>query len=158
MDYNFISRILKYFDCFGTNFNFYTERNRKFYTPFGGILTILSFILGIVIFLHINVDDFMHENPNSTTSTVKESNRNIKFGKEKIWIPWRVRDYNSKTVNHTGILFPIIYYYKGIWNDTRNSLTLSYETINYRLCNETSMKDNSDSFILDINLDQLPYL
>ena len=155
MEHNLISRIFKYLDCFGTNFNFYIERNRKLYTPFGGILTILSIIFGIIIFFHINIDDFMHENPNSTTSTVRESFRNIKFGKEKIWIPWRLRDYNSKTVNHTGILYPIIYYYKGLRNDIRNGLNLTHTTINYRLCNETSMMNNSDSFIIDIELDQL---
>ena len=33
---------LKYVDCFGTTFNFYTERSRKLYTPIGGILTILA--------------------------------------------------------------------------------------------------------------------
>ena len=155
MEHNLISMILKYLDCFGTNFNFYTERNRKFYTPFGGILTILSIIFGLIIFIHINIDDFKHKNPNSTTSTVRESYRNVKFGEEKIWIPWRLRDYNSKTVNHTGILYPIIYYYKGIRNDTRNSLNLTHEPINYKLCNETSMINNSDSFIIDIDLDQL---
>ena len=155
MEITLLSRFFKYLDCFGTNFTFYTERNRKFYTPFGGILTLLSIIFGLIIFIHINLDDFLHENPNSTTSTVRESYRNIKFGEEKIWIPWRLRDYNSKTVNHSGILYPKIYYYKGIRNDTRNSLNLTHETIKYRLCNETSMKNNTDSFIIDIDLDQL---
>jgi len=155
MDYDLLSIILKYFDCFGTNFNFYTERNRKFYTPFGGILTILSIIFGIIIFIYINLDNFLLKNPNSTTSTIKESYRKIKFKEEKIWIPWRLRDYNSKTVNHTGILYPIIYYYKGIRSESKNSLKLSYDIINYRLCNETSMKNNSDSFLIDIELEQL---
>jgi len=155
MDYDLLSIILKYFDCFGTNFNFYTERNRKFYTPLGGVLTILSIIFGIIIFIYINIDDFLHKNPNSTTSTVKESYRKIKFREEKIWIPWRLRDYNSKTINHTGILHPIIYYYKGITSESKNSLKLTYEIINYRLCNETSMKNNSDYFSIDIDLEQL---
>ena len=155
MDYDLLSIILKYFDCFGTNFNFYTERNRKFYTPLGGVLTILSIIFGIIIFIYINIDDFLHKNPNSTTSTVKESYRKIKFREEKIWIPWRLRDYNSKTINHTGILHPIIYYYKGIRSESKNSLKLTYEIINYRLCNETSMKNNSDYFSIDIDLEQL---
>ena len=150
-----MSIILKYFDCFGTNFNFYTERNRKFYTPFGGVLTLLSIVFGIMIFIYINIDDFLHKNPNSTTSTIKESYRNIKFREEKIWIPWRLRDYNSKTINHTGILYPIIYYYKGIRSESKNSLKLTYEIINYRLCNETSMKNNSNSFLIDLDLEQL---
>ena len=155
MEHDLMSIILKYFDCFGTNFNFYTERNRKFYTPLGGVLTLLSFIFGIIIFIYINIDDFLLKNPNSTTSTIKESYRNIKFRDEKIWIPWRLRDYNSKTVNHTGILFPIIYYYKGIRSESKNSLKLTYEIINYRLCNETSMKNNSNSFLIDLDLEQL---
>ena len=155
MEQDLLSIILKYFDCFGTNFNFYTERNRKFYTPFGGVLTLLSIFFGIIIFIYINIDDFLHKNPHSTTSTIKESYRNIKFREEKIWIPWRLRDYNSKTINHTGILYPIIYYYKGIKSESKNSLKLTYEIINYSLCNETSMKNNSNSFLIDIDLEQL---
>ena len=31
----------------------------------------------------------------------------------------------------------------------------SYEYINYKLCNETSMVNNTDLFIIDIELDQL---
>ena len=47
MNFNILSEVLKYLDFFGTNFNFYTEKNRKFYTAFGGILTLLSIIVGI---------------------------------------------------------------------------------------------------------------
>ena len=155
MNFNILSEVLKYLDFFGTNFNFYTEKNRKFYTAFGGILTLLSIIVGILVFVFINLDDFLHEAPISTTSTSREDYYNIKFIKEKIWIPWRIRDYNSKTVNHTGILYPIVFYYKGIKNKTKNSLDLSFTIINYRLCNETSMANYSDSYLIDIDLDQL---
>ena len=55
-----MSQTLKYLDCFGTNFNFYTEKKRKFYTPFGGFLTVLSTIVGFMIFIYINIDDFYH--------------------------------------------------------------------------------------------------
>ena len=110
MNFNILSEVLKYLDFFGTNFNFYTEKNRKFYTAFGGILTLLSIIVGILVFIFINLDDFLHEAPISTTSTTREDYYNIKFLKEKIWIPWRIRDYNSKTVNHTGILYSILFY------------------------------------------------
>ena len=55
MKYTLLSEILKYLDLFGTNFNFYTERNRKFYTPFGGILTLLSIFVGILVFIFMNI-------------------------------------------------------------------------------------------------------
>ena len=152
---NIQNEILKYIDCFGTKFTFYIEKNRKFYTPFGGLLTLLSFIIGVIAFIFINIDDFLHNNPSSTTSIVKEIYRNIKFKEEKIWIPWRIRDYDGKSVNHTDLLYPIIYYYKGIKTDPKKGLNLSYDFIDYRLCNETSMKNNSDSYLIDIDLDQI---
>ena len=125
------------------------------YTPFGGILTILSFIFSIIIFIYIYSDDFSHIFPNSTTSTQKEKYRQIKFKEEKIWIPWRIRDFGGKTINHTGLLYPIIYYYKGIRDNKLKRMVMSNEFVNYKLCNETSMVNNSDLYIIDIELDQL---
>ena len=155
MGSKFAMEILKYLDFFGTNFNFYTEKNRKFYTTFGGILTILSIIVSLLVFIFINLDDFLHNIPISTTSITGENYRNIKFLEEKIWIPWRIRDYNGKTVDFKDLLYPIAFYYKGIYNNKTNSLDLSHEIINSKLCNETSMANNSDSYIIDIDLGQL---
>ena len=155
MKSDIITDIFKYVDCFGTTFSFYTERSRKFYTRLGGILTLLSIIIGIILFLYINLDDFFHNNPNSTASTKKEMYRNIKFGEEKIWIPWRIRDFGGKTINHFNLLYPIIYYYKGIRNYSTNRMDIYYEYLNYKSCNETSMINNSDLYMIDINLEQL---
>ena len=155
MNYLLISRILKYIDCFGTNFNFYTEKNRKLYTPFGGILTILAFIVGAMIFLAMNIDEIKHDVPLSSTSVTQENYHNIKFLEEKIWIPWRVRDYEGHLANFSGLLYPIIYYYTGIRNKTEQKLDLTYSFLNYKLCNETSMANFTDSFIIDIALDQI---
>jgi hypothetical protein len=155
MNSDIITEILKYVDCFGTTFSFYTERSRKFYTRLGGILTLLSVIIGLIIFIYINLDDFFHKIPNSTTSTSKEIYRNIKFGEEKIWIPWRIRDFGGKTINHFNVLYPIIYYYRGIRNYSTNRMDIYYEFINYKSCNETSMINNSDLYMIDISIDQL---
>ena len=94
-----ISKVIEYFDCFGASFNFYIENNRKLYTPFGGILTILSLIFSSIIFIYIHLDDFLHNNPISTTSNEKENHQQIKPIEEKIWLPWRIRDFNGKTIN-----------------------------------------------------------
>ena len=155
MNNNIVIEILKYLDFFGTKFNFYTEKSRKLYTPLGGILTMLSIIFGIIIFIFVNLDYFEHNIPNSTTSTMEDNYRKIKFKDEKIWIPWRISDFWGKTINHSDFFYPIIYYYKGIKNDSTKSIELSYDIINYKLCNETSMINNSDNFIIDIELDQL---
>ena len=150
-----VSKVISYCDIFGARFNFYIEKNRKLYTPLGGILTILSLIFSMIIFIHIYLDDFSHNNPNTTTSIEKENSRKIKSKEEKIWVPWRIRDFEGRTINHTNILFPIIYYYKGIRNNELKGMKLTYEYVNYKLCNETSMINNSDLYIIDIELDQL---
>ena len=155
MKFHIISEILKYIDCFGTTFSFYSEKNRKLYTKLGGILTIFSIILGLLLLILINKDDFFQKNPNTTTSTSKEIYKNIKFGQEKIWIPWRVKDFGGKTINHYNLFYPIIYYYKGIRNYSTKKMDIYHEILNYKLCNETSMKNNSDKYIINMNLDEL---
>ena len=146
--------ILKYLDIFGTTFTFYIEKHRKYYTTLGGVLSVISIFIGIIVFVFISIDDFMHNNPISTTSTSEEGHKNIKFGNEKVWIPWRIRDFGGKTINHIDLLYPIIYYYQGNRNAT-NYMNIKYRHIDYKLCNETLMKNNSENFIIDMNLDQL---
>ena len=155
MNFLLITKILKYIDCFGTNFNFYTERNRKLYTPLGGILTLFSLICGALIFLTINLEEIKHNEPISSTSVIQEDYQNIKFVQEKLWIPWRLGDYDGHLVNFSGLLYPIIYYYSGIRNKTENKMNLEYSLLDYKLCNETSMINNTDSFIIDVSLDQI---
>ena len=55
--------LLKSIDYFGVTFNFYTEKNRKFYSPFGGLLTLLAILLGIFILYYAERDDFFHNSP-----------------------------------------------------------------------------------------------
>ena len=155
MTKNTLHKLLKYLDCFGTTFTFYNEGSRKLYTPLGGILTILSIIFSIVIFINIKLEEFLHNNPTSITSTKRQNYRNITFREEKIWIPWRVRDFGGKTVNHTNFLYPIIYYYKGIRNYELKRMDVTYEFINYKLCSETSMVNYTNLYGLDIELEDL---
>ena len=150
-----VSDILKYVDFFGATFSFYSEKNRKFYTNLGGLLTLLSIILSTILFIYNNIDNFSHNVPTSTTSTAKEPYKNIKFGKEKIWIPWRIRDFGGKTINHNNILYPIIFDYKGKRNKLTNNMDVYYEFLDYKKCNETSMINNSDIYMIDMKLDQL---
>ena len=146
---------LKYIDCFGISFNFYIENNRKFYTIFGGIFTLLSIFIGLMIFTCLKIEDIRHNNPISTTSTKIGHYKNIKFKEEKIWIPWRIRDFGGKTVDHQKFLYPIIFYYKFVRNNSLDKFEVILEHLNYKLCNETSMINNTDLFRIDIDLDKL---
>ena len=155
MNYILITRLLKYIDCFGTKFNFYTERSRKLYTALGGILSFFSILCGTLIFLIVNLDELRQNVPISSTSVIQEHYHNIKFGEEKIWIPWRLRDYEGHMANFTGLLYPIIYYYTGKKNNTENGINLQYSFLNYKLCSETSMINNSNYFTIDVPLNEL---
>ena len=152
---NKIHEFFKYIDCFGTKYNFYIERNRKFYTVFGGIITFLSVIISVLFFILLNYSELVHDNPITSTYIIRENYSNIKFGEEKIWIPWRIRDYYNHKINHNNLFYPLIYYYKGKKNETTKRMDLTYDFIDYKLCNETSMANRSHLYLINISLDDL---
>ena len=142
---------LRFFDFFGTKCSFYTEQKLKLYTPLGGILSITSFIAGIFIFIYMNMKSFKREDPIIISTSIKEENHIIKFNEEKIWIPWKISNFNKNNFfNHTGILFPIIkYYFK------ENNTEIKSKILSYKLCNETSMTSELDNILIDSALNEL---
>jgi len=149
--------LIQYIDLFGTRCTFYSEKMPKLYTITGGLFTILSIFVCVLTFVIFSFDDIYRKYPNSTTSFIpSEGYRKIKFGQEKIWIPWRIVDYNNNEfVNHSGLLYPIIYYYSGIKNEHSKDFNLSFTTLNYTLCNETSMSKNSNLYQITVSLNEL---
>ena len=103
---------LRVCDFFGQNFNLYIGYKPKFYTHFGGALSLIAFITYILIFIFLGYDDFTRKSPISNTSTVPPSGyKSIKFGEEKIYLPWRIIDYDENPINITGIIYPRIFYF-----------------------------------------------
>ena len=144
-------KAIEYMDLFGTTCKFYIEKKQKYYTVYGGILSILSIIISFSLFILLNYNQFKRDTPAIvTTSTLPSVGyRKIKFGKEKIWIPWRIMNYAQQYVNHTNILFPVISYRKGHKIPGTTGIHLVNKILPYKLCNETSMKnlDRSIFFI-----------
>ena len=142
---------LRYLDIFGTKCSFYTEQRLKLYTPLGGILSITSFVAGIFIFIYFNMSSFKREDPTIVTSSVVKEEHKIKFSEEKIWIPWKIsNDNDDNFFNYSGVLFPIIkYYYKD------NNTELNSKNLSFRLCNETSMANKPENYLIESSLDQL---
>ena len=149
--------IITYLDIFGTKNSFYTDQKPKLYTLMGGILSLLSFILCTIIFIYLSLGDFKRTSPITSTSYLPSdmNQRKIKFGGKKIWIPWRIADYNNNNyINHTGVLFPIIYYYYYERKDN-NVMSSKRVILDYKLCNETSMQKYSTDYILNVPLNEL---
>ena len=151
-----MKNILRVFDFYGTEFHWYFDYKPKYYTSYGGIFSILSFILYIVIFIIFGLEDFKRTNPISSISNIPPLvNKTIQPGKQKLYIPWRIMDYGNKFINYNGILFPRIYSFKNKYNEKTGEMETFYDILNYTLCNETSMKYLGKDFLLDLPLDQL---
>ena len=151
-----MTNILRIFDFYGTEFHWYFDYKPKYYTSYGGIFSILSFILYIVIFIIFGLEDFKRTNPISSISNIPPLiNKTIQPRKQKLYIPWRIMDYGKKFIDYTGILFPRIYSFKNRYNKETGEMETFYDMLNYSLCNETSMRYLGKDFLLDLPLDQL---
>ena len=150
-------KIIKYLDLFGTRCTFYSDRMPKLYTVTGGIFSIISILVCILIFVIFSLDDIKRKLPITTTSYIPSKGyKRIKFEEEKIWIPWRISDYNNNEfVNHSGLLYPIIYYYSGIKANNSKDFNLTKKLLNYKLCNETSMVNQTNEYFISIPLNEL---
>jgi hypothetical protein len=76
------------------------------------------------------------------------------MNKEKIWIPFRIVTENKKFIDHRDILNIFPYYVEGNYNE-KIGMDLKFSLLNYKLCNETSMINNTDHFKIDVPLNEL---
>ena len=145
---------IKCFDFFGLKFHFYTNNQPYYQNLFGGVMYFIYIILCIVIFIFFSYDDLNRSNPTTTASDITEKEpRKIDLNKEKIWIPFRIVNYENHFVNHKGILYIVPYFIEGHYYN--NQMNLKYHTLNYTLCNETTMANRPENYKINVPLDQL---
>ena len=151
-----MKKFLKICDLYGTQFHLFYNYKPKYYTCYGGIFSIITVLSWITIFLFFIMNDIKRNQSISNTSTLPPTDyKNIKFGKEKIYLPWRITDYDEKFINHKGIIFPKIYYFSNKFNNETGLMETNYNLINYKLCNETNMKNIQNNILLDIPINEL---
>jgi hypothetical protein len=151
-----MKNLLKLFDFYGTEFHWYFDYKPKYYTCYGGILTIISFLCCIFASIYFGLEDFKRIHPISTISNIPPMvHKTIKFRNKKIYLPWRIMDYGDQFINHKGILFPRIYYFTNKFNNKTGLMETFYDLLNYTLCNETSMRYLGNDFLIDLPLDSL---
>ena len=151
-------------DLFGSHLHFFVNHKKKLYTPLGGILTSISSIICASLLVYLLKEFFGRDNPQITENDeVNNEYKKIKFGEEKIYIPWSIGDYHNHYVNFTGWIYPIIYYYYGEKNKITDQMIFDYKILNYTYCNETNLNKNVyfDDYYVDfdklycINMDDL---
>ncbi len=151
-----MNKFLKICDLFGTSFHLFYKYKPRYHTWYGGLLSIITVLSSIFIFFIFIVNDLNKNKSISNTSFIPPTiYKNIKSGKEKIYLPWRIIDYNEKIVDYKGKIFPKIYYFYNNYNNETSSMDTNYYLINYKLCNETNMKNIKDEILLDIPIEEL---
>ena len=145
---------IKCFDFFGEKFHFYTNYQPYYKNLFGGIMYFIYIILCIGVFIFFSYDDLYRLNPTTTTSDFTEKEpRKIDLNKEKIWIPFRIVNYENHFVKHKGILYIVPYFIEGSYYNKQ--MNLKYHTLNYSLCNETAMANRPENYKINVPLDEL---
>ena len=148
-------KFLKYCDFFGTKFHFYVGGNPNDNSIFGGIMSLIFFIIAIIMFILLSYDDLHKLNPIAEESEVPGGEiKIVNFHEQKIWIPWRMVTYEEEFLDHRGILHPVISFIEGKWDSTFG-MNLTYHTLNYKLCNETSMANKSEAYKIPIPLNEI---
>ena len=146
---------IKYMDFFSIKFNFYTNNQPNYQNMFGGIMTFIYVSICILIFIEISYDDFSRTNPIISTSEIPDSERRlVNMRNEKIWIPFRMVNYENKFIDHREILYIVPYLIEGALDD-KIGMNLTYHALSYKLCNETSMTERPTYYKIDVPLDEL---
>ena len=145
----------KYFDVFSIKFQFYTNNQPNYQNIFGGIMTFCYIVLCVPIIIALTYEDIKRLNPITTISEITLSERKIiNMHKEKVWIPFRMVNYENKFIDHRGILYIAPYLIVGTFND-EIGMDLKYHLLKYKLCNETSMVDKPHNYKIDTPLNEL---
>ena len=146
---------IKYIDYFSIKFNFYTNYQPNYQNLFGGIMTLIYIFICIIIFIEFSYEDIYRLNPTTTISEIPDSEAKIiNMNKEKIWIPFRMVNFENKFINHRGILHVVPYFIEGKYNNN-SGMELKYHLLNYRLCNETSMANKPNNYKINVPLNEL---
>ena len=147
--------LIKYFDFFSIKFNFYTNKQPRFRNVFGGIMSLIYIIICLIIFFEFSYEDLFKLKPTISISEIyTSSQKNVNANKEKIWIPFRVKTYEKNFIDHCGILYILPYYIEGKINNI-TGMEFKYRLLSYKLCNETSMVNKTDNYIIDVPLNEL---
>ena len=144
----------KYVDFFDSKFHFYVGGHPTNSSIFGGIMSLTFFILSIITFLLFAWPDLKKLNPITSKSEIPGGDmRVVNLHNSKVWVPFRMVTYEEKFIDHRGILHPVVSFIEGKWNSSFG-MDLTYHTLEYKLCSETSMANKTEEYKIDIPLNE----
>ena len=117
-------------------------------------MSFIFFLICLALFISSSYEDIFKLNPISSKSEIVDSEpKKIIISKEKIWIPFRMVNYDGKFVDHRDILYILPYFVEGKY-DNETGMNLKYNLLSYKLCNETSMINKENNYKIDIELNE----
>ena len=147
--------LIKYLDFFSIRFSFYTNNQPSNQSIFGGVMTVVYIFVCLIAFLFLSYEDLKKLNPITTISEIPDTERKlINMNQEKLWIPFRMVNYENKFIDHRGILYIVPYLIEGRF-DEKIGMNLNYTLLKYKLCNETSMVNMPSNYKISLPLNQL---
>lgn len=150
-----MKEFVKYFDFFAIKFNFYTNNQPRFRNVFGGIMNLIYLLICIIIFIEFSYEDLFKLKPSISLSEIYDpAQKKVNTNKEKIWIPFRVITYDEKFIDHRGILYILPYFIEGKLNNI-TGMEFKNHLLRYKLCNETSMANKTDNYIINVPLNEI---
>ena len=78
----------------------------------------------------------------------------MNVNEQKLWIPFRMVTYEEKFIDHREKLYILPYFIEGK-RDNLRGMQLKYHLLIYKLCNETSMINKTNNYIIDVLLNEL---
>ena len=144
---NYIYQAFAEIDCFGTNFNFFLNRRKKFKTFCGGIITIITLLLIILCLICFGKNLYQRKNPTINQTNINADYSIINFKEEKLVFAFRFENLDGEYVDISNKIYPIIYYYSRPENDSSNYLSTikKEEYLSYHICND----DEDENFNLN---------
>ena len=148
-------KFLKYVDFFDTKFHFYVGGHPTNSSIFGGIMSLIFCVLSIIILLIFAWQDLNKLNPITSKSEIPGGEiRVVNLHNSKVWVPFRMVTYEEKFIDHRGVLHPVVSFIEGKWNSSFG-MDLTYHTLEYKLCSETSMANKTKEYKIDIPLNEI---
>ena len=149
-------KIIRFLDIFGTQFNFYSDKKKIYYTTLGGILTVITVSTCLIIFFFFVRDDINRIYPDKLfISDIPQKENKIILKDEKLFMPWRIINKNNNNFLYNNELInPIVTYYyfeKNFMNETIQKSKI----INYKLCSDMMMANSPGIDSLRVRLNEL---
>jgi len=142
-------KFFQQFNIFRNLFSFTINKQTKFKTNLGAILSLITLIVIIVTCFFFGKDFYHRTNPKVLSQkTVPEDFPKMNISSRNLTISWRIEEEFGNELDFSGILFPVFKYLHFEKNNHTKILEFakSQKNLKMKRCNETLIEGNFEKF------------